>query len=128
MEHMFPDGYRWLQGDSLRERRVRSSNTWWAENRSAEAEARRREKKRDRAAAHDAEVASGSWMAREELGPKVVNQDSETAEIRFEHAPSIDSATCLVRRGTAPTLLGLPYLTPVVARRSRNPAGCGEPV
>ncbi len=101
---MFPDGGRWLQGGSLRDRRVRSSNSWWAAHRSGDQEARRAEKKRDRAAVHDDAVRQDSWLPNERPGPQIVNQVSETTEIRFEQAPSRDSANCLVRRGTAPTI------------------------
>ena len=69
------------RGGSLRGRRVRSANTWWASCRTGDAEAKRHEKKRDRAAAHDAEVQGGGWLP----GPglQALDQVSETAEIRF---------------------------------------------
>ena len=67
--------------------RVRSANTYWASWRGADGEARRAEKKRDRAAAHDADVRAGAWQAGR--GLEALDQASETAEIRFEQAPPV---------------------------------------
>ena len=75
------------RGGSLRGRRVRSANTYWASWRGADGEARRAEKKRDRAAAHDADVRAACWQPGR--GLEAVDQASETAEIRFEQAPPV---------------------------------------
>ena len=89
----------------MREHRGRSANSWWAYARTPEQEARRAEKKRDRAAAHDAAVASGGWIGRAKSGPELVGQHSETTEIRFEQAFSRDSVGWR-SRGRAHTILG----------------------